>query len=219
MTSLTLTSRQRRATMLAAATLALGIAGGATVQSAQAITSSEAADLQLMRDEERMARDLYRVISTKYGGLLPFSNIQRSEQRHFDAVGSLLTRYDVADPAVGKTAGVYANAEVQRLYDGWRSTALKSKTYAYRVGIALEKRDIADLTRAINATSDPVTKQVLTNLRSASKKHLAAFTRAANGQTATAAGKAQMGKRGRQGQMQRGAGAGNASCPMNQATT
>ena len=81
------------------------------------ISAQVKADLAFSRDEERMARDLYAVIAAQYDSAIPFSTITTSEQRHYDSIGVLLTRYGIADPAAGKAAGVYANADIQKLYD------------------------------------------------------------------------------------------------------
>jgi len=178
----------RRSTTIAAGALAvlgaaalLAPAGPVTADTASAATSALQRDLQLMRDEERMARDLYRVIAAKYDGLLPFSRITRAEQQHFTSVGTMLTRYRIADPARGKTAGRYRSAEIQRLYDGWKARAMTSKEEAFRVGIELEKRDIADLRRAIGQTTNGDVKFVYQRLLNGSQNHLRAFTAAQNG--------------------------------------
>ena len=141
-----------------------------------------AAELQFARDEERMARDLYQALSDKYDGALPFSRIIPSEQRHFDAVGTLLDRYGVADPAAGKQAGSYADATVQKLYDGWLAEGLVSLDKAYGVGVALEKRDIADLEKTLGTSLPADVTQVYTALLNGSQHHLTAFQAAADGQ-------------------------------------
>ena len=147
----------------------------AVVATASAIDTATAKRLAFSREEERMARDLYRALADTYDGALPFSRIVNSEQRHYDAVGALLTRYGVTDPAVGRTAGSYADATIQKLYDGWLAEGKTSLAAAYGVGVALEKRDIADLKTAIAATSAADVKQLYTNLLKASEHHLAAL--------------------------------------------
>lgn len=145
--------------------------------------STLTADLQFAREEERLARDLYRALADEYDGALPFSRITLSEQRHFDALGTLLDRYDIADPADGKEAGSYADATLQELYDGWLDDGLVSLEDAYDVGIALEKRDIADLEDVLDQNLPADVEQVYTALLSGSRKHLAAFQSAADAET------------------------------------
>lgn len=163
------------------ATQGASAAPGATT-TVTAADSSLAAELTFAREEERMARDLYQALADKYDGALPFSRITLSEQRHFDAVGTLLDRYDVTDPAAGKKAGSYADATLQKLYDGWLADGQVSLDKAYDVGVALEKRDIADLEGTLDRSLPADVTQVFTALLNGSKHHLAAFQAAADGQ-------------------------------------
>lgn len=131
-----------------------------------------------------MARDLYAALAAAHGGARPMSAITTSEQRHYDAVGSLLARYGLADPAAGRAAGSYADAELQRLYDDWYARGKVSPQAAYRVGIELEQRDIADLQRLIAEHPPTDVATVYRNLLAGSRNHLAAYQRAADGSTA-----------------------------------
>jgi hypothetical protein len=179
-------------TMSWAAAVAL-VGGGAFAATAQAQALPEAGavtaaadttlakDLQFMREEERMARDLYKALADLYDGAVPFSRITVSEDRHYDAVGTLLDRFGVADPSTGKAAGTYADATLQKLYNDWLAQGKKSLDAAYDVGVALETRDVADLKATVNDTSDTYVKQVYTNLLNASEQHLKVFQAAADG--------------------------------------
>lgn len=158
--------------------------GGAHLPApAASITDQEKADLAFSREEERLARDLYQLFANKYDQARPFSNIVRAEQQHFTMTGVLLQRYGLTDPAAGKPAGTYASAELQKLYDGWLAQGNKSLAEAYKVGVALEKRDIADLKELVDRTKAADIKQVYTNLKNASERHLWAFTGATQGRT------------------------------------
>jgi hypothetical protein len=167
-------------------------------------------ELAFARDEERMARDLYQALADRYDGALPFSRITQSEQQHFDAVGTLLDRYSVTDPANGKKAGRYADPKVQELYDAWLADGQKSLDAAYDVGVALEKRDIADLKDTLAQDLPADAQRVFTALLNASEHHLAAFEAAADGQA--------LGQRDGTGMMNRqgmGQGRGWAAGPGN----
>jgi hypothetical protein len=157
------------------ASAAPGTAG--TVTATPALTG----ELRFAREEERMARDLYRAIDEKYDAA-PFAMIATSEQRHFDAVGTLLDRYGVADPADGRKAGSYADPTIQQLYDGWLADAGTSLDAAYDVGVALEQRDIADLQDTLAQDPPADVSTVLKALLNGSQHHLAAFRAAADGQ-------------------------------------
>ncbi len=135
-------------------------------------------------DEERMARDLYAAIAGLYDGARPFSTITTSEQRHLDAVGALLDRYGVTDPADSLPAGEYADPTIQALYDGWLARARTSLDEAYTVGVELEQRDIADLQDSIAGDLPADVDATLARLLDGSQMHLRAFTAAADGQVA-----------------------------------
>lgn len=162
------------------------------------VSDDAKADLAFARDEERISRDLYQLLADKYDQARPFSNIVRSESRHFDAIGTLLQRYGVADPAAGKSAGSYANADLQKLYDGWKAQGSVSLAEAYKAAIALETRDIADLKKAVNNTTAADMKAVYTHLLRGSENHLRAFTAAAEGKTGGNGTGLQQGQQGQQ---------------------
>lgn len=181
-------------------------AGGTPAQAVAAgpsLSASESAGLTLSREEERMARELYTLFAGKYDAA-PFAQIAASEQRHYNAVGVLLVRYGVKDPSAASTAGVYTDATIQKLYNDWKASGSTSAAAAYRVGVALEKRDIADLKRLQDATTKTDLDRLYGNLESASEHHLAAFTAAAEGKALPAGGPAADGQR-------HGRGMGNGS--------
>ena len=184
---------------ITAAALGVGalLAGGVAVSQASATTtaapsatadSGVASALSFSREEERMARDLYAALADKYDGARPFSMITNSEDRHFDAVGTLLQRYDVADPSAGKAAGKYADPAIQKLYDGWLAEGSTSLEDAYRVGVELEQRDIADLNKSIAADLPADVDTVFGQLLKGSQNHLAAYQRAVDGDLGTGTG-------------------------------
>ena len=171
-------------TAAATTTLAIGIALGA--QAALGSPTSAPADTELasaliqMREEERMARDLYAALAELHDQARPMSVITKSEQKHFDSMGTLLERYDVADPSAALAPGTYALPEIQALYYSWYAQGSVSLDAAYQVGIELETRDIADLETAIALAPTDV-ERVLNNLLRASEQHLSAYQSAAAG--------------------------------------
>ncbi len=189
---------------------------GMTQRTATATTTTATATPELAqaltftREEERMARDLYAAVADLYDGALPFSMITNSEQRHFDAVGTLLDRYGIDDPAAGSEPGTYADADLQALYDGWWADAQQSLDAAYQVGIELEQRDIADLEGMLDSDLPADVQGVLENLLQGSRNHLAAYQRAASGDLTTGMG---TGARAGNGNA-RGMGGYAGDCPM-----
>ena len=96
------------------------------------LSENESAELSFMREEERLARDLYQAFADKYDGARPFSMIVKAEQKHHDAVGTLMTRYDVADSSAGLPAGDYAFDALDELYQTWYAQGSASIESAIR---------------------------------------------------------------------------------------
>lgn len=139
----------------------------------QPLTNEEAATLRKMREEEKLARDVYEFLNEKWNVRI-FKNISASEQRHFDAIGTLLTRYGVADPA-NSERGVFTDTALQALYNELTAAGSGSLKAALEAGVTIEKADIADLEAAIAATAKPDLKRVYVNLLKGSLNHLDAF--------------------------------------------
>ena len=93
--------------------IALAVLSGGVVAATAATPDSgddgTAQTLSFAREEERMARDLYQLFADTYDQARAFANVTKAEQRHFDAVGRLLTAYGVADPAAKASARTYAD--------------------------------------------------------------------------------------------------------------
>lgn len=156
---------------LAAAAVGVGLLAAAPASAADRETVEM---LTFMVQEEKMARDLYLEFADEYG-VRQFSNIARSEQKHMDAVRVLLDRYGIADPTEGDAIGEFDNAQIQALYDKFYAKGMTSLTKAAKVGITVEKVDIADLTDMLDDKPAADITQVLQNLKAGSYNHLAAF--------------------------------------------
>jgi len=142
---------------------------------AASLTKKQKDDLIFMYQEEKLARDVYITLGNKWN-LRVFHNIQRAEQRHMDAVKSLLQRYNLPIPVVSDKIGVFENKELQALYNKLVKKGSKSLKDALEVGKIIEETDIADLEEKIqNAPSD--IQRVYSNLLRGSYNHLRAFTR------------------------------------------
>jgi hypothetical protein len=141
---------------------------------ASTLDDAEVEGLLYMREEEKLARDVYLTLYEKWG--LPiFQNITNSEQRHMDAVKTLLDRYDIEDPAAGNDVGVFANPALQELYDQLIQQGSQSVADALRVGAAIEEIDILDLEERIAQTDKADIRRVYENLMRGSRNHLRAF--------------------------------------------
>jgi hypothetical protein len=142
----------------------------------QALDSTEAADLAYMREEEKLAHDVYATLHSKWG-LRVFGNITQSEARHFSAIKLLLDRYELPDPAANHAVGVFQNEGLQILYGDLIKQGSSSLKSAMRAGAIIEDFDIRDLEKAAAATDNSDLKLAYQNLRAASENHMRAFVR------------------------------------------
>lgn len=79
------------------------------------LTDAERASLIYMREEEKLARDVYITLNQKWN-LKVFRNIAQSEQNHMEKILKLLNRYSVPDPVISNEVGVFADTSLGSLY-------------------------------------------------------------------------------------------------------
>ncbi len=139
------------------------------------LSNLEKEGLLFMREEEKLARDTYITLNEMYD-LRVFNNISRSEQIHMNAIKYLLDRYQLEDPAEENDVGVYANSDLQTLYNSLIEAGAVNEIEALKVGALIEETDIADLQTHIAEIDDNEDiKFVYQNLLRASSFHLRAF--------------------------------------------
>jgi hypothetical protein len=146
------------------------------------VGDQETADLLYMREEEKLAHDVY-VFLYDFWGLPVFNNIAASESTHTASVLALLTRYGIADPAEGLAAGQFQNADLQALYNTLTQEGSLSLENALKVGAAIEEIDILDLQDSIADTAQADIQLIYENLLSGSSNHLRAFVNTLQQQT------------------------------------
>lgn len=137
------------------------------------LTDVERAGLLRMREEEKLARDVYTTLGDLWG-LRTFDNITAAEETHMAAVATLLDRYGLADPAAGRAVGSFTDPAIQALYDQLVAQGRRSATEALAVGAAIEELDIVDLRERATAVVDIAL--VYADLERGSRNHLRAFT-------------------------------------------
>lgn len=150
----------------------------------QELSSAEESGLLKMREEEKLARDVYQALFAKWG-ISVFSNIGASEQRHMDAVKALLDKYDRQDPVTDPTPGVFTDHELQQLYNTLVEQGSATMLAALQVGATIEDLDIKDLYDLLAQTDNTDIQFVYQNLVKGSRNHLRAFVSllTANGDT------------------------------------
>lgn len=141
------------------------------------ITSEIESWLKLMREEEKLARDVYLTFYEKYW-IKVFANIANSEQKHMDKVGELLETYWIEDPILEDTIWVYSNSDFTELYENLVNEWNLSETDALKVWAKIEELDIADLDNLLTDLDEWTDIfWVYTNLKKWSINHLSAFVR------------------------------------------
>jgi len=138
------------------------------------LSTLEATSIQFMREEEKLARDVYLTLYDVWGTPI-FVNIADSEQSHTDAVAGLIEKYGVVDPVTDDTIGVFTDPYFTEKFN--ELVALGSESYekALTVGTLIEELDIADINEQIEIMKHDDIIDVYSNLLKGSRNHLRSF--------------------------------------------
>jgi len=162
---------------------AKGPRGGKQDQSPVVLTEAEIQNIKFMRQEEKLARDVYLTLYHEYKTPI-FLNISKSEQRHMDAMKRLIDKFKLQDPISDNKIGVFPDPESKDdidfndLYNELVDRGMLSYCDALQVGIDIEELDIEDIENAllIEDVKAQAVIRVLNNLLNGSYNHLRAFT-------------------------------------------
>jgi len=148
------------------------------------LTQDEVDEVLYMRQEEKLARDVYITLSETWLADV-FDTIAASEQRHMDAIGRIVEAQDLEDPIVDNTVGAFSDEFFAGLYADLTTAGEASYVEALKTGAYIEELDIADLMMALEIAENDYLTQVLGNLQRGSRNHLRAFVSrlAAEGET------------------------------------
>ena len=138
------------------------------------LTDSELASLLKMKEEEKLARDVYSALYQKWGSQV-FSNLTAAESNHLNAIILLLTTYG-GDTSIGES-GIFTNTEVQALYTKLVTDGSVAIEEAYKTGALIEEMDINDLNLSLSNVTNANVLLVFENLLKGSRNHLRAFNR------------------------------------------
>lgn len=139
------------------------------------LSQQEQDGLLRMREEEKLAHDVYLSLGEKYP-LRIFSNIAASESTHTAAVAALIARYGLVDPVHDNAVGAFTSPVFKELYTSMVRDGVVSDFAALRVGALIEELDIADLKERIAQTQNRDIIAVYENLMRGSRNHLRSFT-------------------------------------------
>lgn len=165
----------------------------------QTLDFNEQTHLEFMREEEKLARDVYITLGTRYPQLRVFGNIDDSEQRHTCAVCDMLAKYGVEDPNTNDNVGVFTGPDFgpyfTEKYQQLVARGSASELDALYVGAFIEELDMIDINQCpaeivaqdngIDSASDcgkvytdnADIQRLYTSLTEGSKSHLRAFVR------------------------------------------
>ncbi|MCK5768459.1 MAG: DUF2202 domain-containing protein, partial [Candidatus Atribacteria bacterium] len=108
------------------------------------LDETEKEGLLLMREEEKLARDVYLNLYEKWN-LKTFYNIAQSEKTHMEAIKKLLDRYNLKDPVGKDVIGVFESEKLQGIYNELVAKGSESLEQALKAAALIEELDIYDL--------------------------------------------------------------------------
>ncbi len=142
----------------------------------ESLSVAEQASLAFMREEEKLAHDVYAQMDTRWGASTRvFGNIANSEATHTEAVRQLLLRYSLNDPAATLAAGLFQNTMLQGLYTQLLANGVTALIEALKVGAAIEEIDMLDINTALLNVDNQDIRLVYDNLLKGSRNHLRSF--------------------------------------------
>ncbi|TJY34674.1 DUF2202 domain-containing protein [Pontimicrobium aquaticum] len=137
------------------------------------LTNLEKQDLVFLREEEKLARDVYLYAFEKYQQQI-FYNISQSEQQHMNSILYLLNKYNLKDPVI-EELGIFLNQDLQQLYNQLTAQIDISLIEALKVGATVEDLDIKDIVEVESNTQNIDILNVYNSLKCGSRNHLRSF--------------------------------------------
>jgi hypothetical protein len=138
------------------------------------LTREQQQGLLYMREEEKLARDVYNYLYEKWNVNI-FKNIAKSEQHHMDLLLDEVDLCKFEDPVLPE-AGKFTNSHIQELYDALTTKGDKSLIDALEVGATIEDVDIYDLNNFSDQTDNKTLLEIYDILTCGSRNHMRAFT-------------------------------------------
>ncbi len=142
----------------------------------QPLSAEESADLTFMREEEKLARDVYLTLYELWD-LTVHSNIASSEQLHMDALLKLLKKYKLPDPAANTAIGEFTDTDLQTLYNDLIAKGEVSSLESLMVGGIIEEKDMHDIKAAILRSQHDDIDATYESLLCGSRNHLRSFAK------------------------------------------
>ncbi len=163
------------------------------------VDENEQLHLIFMREEEKLARDVYITLGIQYPTLDIFGSITKSEERHTCAVCDMLDKYQVQDPVKSDNVGVFSGDEFgfyfTEKFAELTTRGSVSALEALYVGAFIEELDMIDITQCPKVIVDTIEtinsvdecgkiytdnvdiQRLYDSLREGSQNHLRAFVK------------------------------------------
>jgi hypothetical protein len=148
--------------------------GGSVLPASGTLTAQQKTTLAAMAEEEKLAHDVYVALAASTSDVR-FTRVATAEQRHLDAVRTLMVRYQITDPTADKAAGAFTSPSVTQQYTQLVAQGKTSLSAALEVGRKIESQDIADLRAASQDLKAADVTAVYAHLSAASAQHLRIF--------------------------------------------
>jgi len=146
----------------------------------ESLSQAEKDALTTSLQEEYLARDVYTAVIAKLGSIRPFTTIVKSEEQHIAALTALFTKYQLTVPA-----------DTQAARTSSLMAGVTSVENALKLGVTVEKEDIALYKGLVTSVDNQDILQVFGNLEAAStNNHLVAFENVLAGGTGIGQGAA-----------------------------
>lgn len=140
----------------------------------EALEDAEKARILFIREEEKLAYDVYQTMFDIYG-VNVFQNIPNSELSHMEAMLTIIKKYNLTDSMETNARGVYVNPTLEALYTQLVSQGRVSLLAAYQVGATIEDLDISDLNSSLAVTNNQDVRLVYDFLNKGSRNHMRSF--------------------------------------------
>src|SRR5512141_1593691 len=158
-----------------------GGGGGKTIPlgSLQPLVGSEETTMLFVREEEKMARDVYLALYTQWADPNYLAIASRSEQKHMDSVKAMLDNLSIPDPVADDRAGSFTNTDILVMYGGLLARGLVTPEEGLAVGAFIEEYDILDVQKArdevVKGSNQLPILQTYDSLLCGSRNHLRSF--------------------------------------------
>jgi len=142
---------------------------------AAALTAREVQGILFIREEEKVARDLYLSLFDEVN-LTVFIDLAKSEQSHMDSAKIPIEKYGLKDPVI-EQRGVFSNETLKMLYSDLLASGKRSAKDALEAAATFEEISIIDLEKEIDASQNEEVKVIYEGLLAGSRKHLRTYVR------------------------------------------